>query len=57
MRIFLVAAIGCAIIALVCVIAPTTIGVGALGWFIASFLAYLLDIAFGAVGTARGAPQ
>jgi hypothetical protein len=49
MRLFLFAAIVCAVIALICVIASTTVGVGALGWFVASFLAYLLDLAFGPI--------
>ena len=49
MKLFLFAAIVCAVIALVCVIATTTVGVGALGWFVASFLAYLLDLAFGPI--------
>ena len=56
MRLFLFIAIACAVIALICVIAPTTLGVGALGWFVASFLSYLLDLAFGAVAVPR-APQ
>ena len=49
MKLFLFAAIVCAVIALICVIASTTVGIGALGWFVASFLAYLLDIAFGPI--------
>ena len=57
MRLFLFAAIACAILALICIIAPTTIGTTALGWFVASFLAYLLDVAFGAVGLPRTPPQ
>jgi hypothetical protein len=49
MRLFLFAAIACAVLALICVVGTTAIGVGALGWFVASFLAYLLDLAFGSV--------
>jgi len=48
-RLFLFAAIVCAILALICVVASTVIGVGALGWFIAAFLSFLLDVAFGSV--------
>jgi hypothetical protein len=55
MRLFLFAAIICAVLALICVIAPTTIGIGALGWFVASFLAYLLDVAFGPIRV-KGSP-
>ena len=57
MRLFLFAAIVCIILALICVVAPTTIAIGALGWFIASFLAFLLDVAFGSVAVPRTPPQ
>jgi hypothetical protein len=56
-RIFLFAAIACAVLALICVVAPTTIAIGALGWLIAGFLAFLLDIAFGGVNVGPRNPQ
>jgi len=50
MRLFLLAALACAVIALICAVSPTTIaGVGAIGWLSASAVAYLSDLLFGGV--------
>lgn len=43
MRIFLVIALICAAIGLFCVVATATVGIGALGWLIASLVAYYLN--------------
>jgi hypothetical protein len=44
MRIFLIAALICAAIAIICVIIPTTVlGMAALGWFIASWIGFILN--------------
>lgn len=43
MRIFLVAALVCFILALFSAAARTTIGIGALAWLAAGFVAWVLD--------------
>ena len=53
MRIFLFAAVVCAVLALICVVAPTTIGTNWAGWLVSSLLAYYLDLLFGSVGVPR----
>ena len=44
----IIAALGCAILALVCFVAPTTIGITGTGWIAASLVSYFAAILAGA---------
>jgi len=46
MRLLLLAALACAIIALICAAVPTTIAIGPLGWIAASLVAYFADLLY-----------
>jgi hypothetical protein len=45
----IIAALGCAILALVCFVAPTTIGITGTGWIAASLVSYFAAILAGLV--------
>ena len=47
----IVAALGCAIVALVCFVAPTTIGISGTGWIAAALVSYFAAILAGSVPT------
>ena len=58
MRILLVIAIVLAIVALICLVAPTTIaGAGWPTWLVASWLSFLLDAATGGRWVFSGTPR
>ena len=47
MRILLLAALACAVLALICFVAPTTIAAGGDTWLAASLVAFFLDLLIG----------
>jgi uncharacterized membrane protein YphA (DoxX/SURF4 family) len=47
MRLFLIAALACFVLALICVVATTTIGTTWNGWVCAGLVSYLLELCFG----------
>lgn len=47
MRLLLLAALACAIIALICFVTPTTIGAGGQTWLAASLVAFFADLLIG----------
>lgn len=46
MTLFRLIAAACLVIAIICVVVPTTVGVGAVGWIAGGLLAWLLDGSF-----------
>ena len=47
----MLAALGCAVVALVCFVAPTTIGISGTGWIAAGLVSYFAAILAGSVPT------